>query len=160
MIRRLRTHSAAAMVMAALGALGAAEAAQPPATAPADIIVRDAWVRESTANRRTSAAYLTIENRSARDMTLTGVAIDGAKRVELHAISHDGGQGTMSSVSQVRIPAHGSVELAPGGLHAMVFDIGAPFERGKTVTMTLRFGEKQIKKVPAIVRPLSATAAR
>ena len=122
-----------------------AAALQPPAVSPGDIVVRDAWVRESTANRTTSAGYLTIENRSARDVTLTGVAIEGAKRVELHAMSHDAGQSTMTSVGQVRIPAHGSVELAPGGLHAMVFDIATPFERGRTVTMTLTFDDKLIK---------------
>lgn len=157
---QLTTRAGTATVMAALVALAAAVAAQPSASGPADIVVRDAWVRESTANRTTSAGYLTIENRSARDVTLTGIAIDGARRVELHAMRHDSGQATMTTVSEVRIPAHGSVELAPGGLHAMVFDISAPFERGRTITMALRFDENQIKKVEAIVRPLSAVSVR
>ena len=148
------------VVIAVLASQHRLDAAQTAMATSTDIVVRDAWVRESTAHRTTSAGYVTIENRGARDVILTGVAVDGAQRVELHAMLHDNGQATMKSVGQVRIPAHGSVELAPGGLHAMIFDIGSPFERGKAVTMTLRFDDKQIKTVQAVVRPLSATSAR
>lgn len=147
----------AALIAVAVAVLtpGSGEAAQ-----PSDIVVRDAWVRESTANRTTSAGYLTIENRGTRDVTLTGMAVDGAQRVELHAMTNNQGQATMKSVTQVRIPAHGSVELAPGGLHAMIFDVGRPFERGKSVIMTLSFDGKQTKTVQAVVRPLSAVSVR
>ena len=147
----------AALIAVAVAVLtpGSGEAAQ-----PSDIVVRDAWVRESTANRTTSAGYLTIENRGTRDVTLTGMAVDGAQRVELHAMTNNQGQATMKSVTQVRIPAHGSVELAPGGLHAMIFDVGRPFERGKSVIMTLSFDGKQTKSVEAVVRPLSAVSVR
>jgi periplasmic copper chaperone A len=155
--RRIVPGSVALILLAALHGI---EAAQASSAAPADIVVRDAWVRESTATRTTSAGYVTIENRGARDVTLTGVAIDGAKRVELHAMTHDNGQGTMKRVGQVRIAPHGSIELAPGGLHAMIFDIGAPFERGRTVMMTLKFDDKQTRTVPAIVRPLGAVSVR
>ena len=103
---------------------------------------------------------MTIENHGTRDVTLTGVAVAGAQRVELHAMSHTQGQATMKSVSQVRVPAGGSVELAPGGLHAMIFDVARPFERGKSVTMTLRFEGNQTKSVEAVVRPLSAVSVR
>jgi periplasmic copper chaperone A len=135
-------------------------AAQTSTASSTDVVVRDAWVRESTGHRTSSAGYVTIENRGARDVMLTGVAVDGAQRVELHAMMHDNGQATMKSVGQVRIPAHGSVELAPGGLHAMIFDIAAPFERGKSVTMTLRFDDMKTRAVQAVVRPLSAMSAR
>jgi len=147
--------------IAAAAALTVAVFTPRPVTAQAtDIVARDAWVRESTATRTTSAGYVTIENHGTRDVTLTGVAVDGAPRVELHAMTHDQGQSTMKSVSQVREPAGGSVELAPGGLHAMIFDVTRPYERGKSVRMTLKFEGNQTKSVEAVVRPLSAVSVR
>jgi periplasmic copper chaperone A len=162
MMTRASRTLAIGLSTAALGwvSLNGRAAAQTSAASSTDIVVRDAWVRESTGNRTSSAGYVTIENRGARDVTLTGVAVDGAQRIELHTVMHGNGQGTMKSVGQVRIPAHGSVELAPGGLHAMIFEIAAPFERGKSVTMTLRFDDKQTRTVQAVVRPLSAMSAR
>jgi copper(I)-binding protein len=134
-------------------------AGQEPA-ASSGIVVRDAWVRESTATRTVSSGYLTIENRTGREVKLVRLAVDGAGRAELHEIVRDGAQSHMRPATSLRIPPNGAVGLAPGGTHVMLFDVNPPFVRGKIVTMTLTFDDGRSEKIRAVVRPLSAMSPR
>jgi copper(I)-binding protein len=136
-----------------------ADAAQAHPPAPA-IIVRDAWVRESTANRTVSAGYLTIENRSAREATLIGVTAAAATQAEIHTVVQKGGESRMQPAAAIVIPAHGSVTLEPGGAHIMISDITIPFVQGRTVLLTLKFADRHTQTIHAVVRPLSAVSAR
>jgi copper(I)-binding protein len=138
-------------------AVAAAQGARP---SPSGLVIRDAWLRESTATRTVSSGYMTVENRTAHDVTLTGVTVAGAKRADIHTVRHENGQGGMQAVPDVRIPAHSSVALEPGGTHIMIFDVTPPFVRGRHVTMRLTFGGRSSQTVRAVVRPLSATSAR
>jgi copper(I)-binding protein len=128
--------------------------------APAEqITVRDAWVRESSAIRTVSAGYLTIDNRAANDRALVGVAVEGARRAELHTVLQDG-DAVMRRVESLTIPAQSAVELAPGGTHVMLFDVNPPLVAGEAATMTLTFDNKQQEIVRAVVRPLAAMSVR
>lgn len=135
-------------------------AASAAAESAADIVLRDAWVRESTATRTVSSGYVTIENPSVRDLTLVGVAVDGAERIELHTVRQDGGDAVMHGVESVRIPARSSVALAPGGTHLMLFDVDPPLVAGESANMTLTFDDQRQETVRAVVRPLAAMSAR
>ena len=133
--------------------------AQSAATA-ANITVRDAWVRESSAIRTVSAGYLTIDNRAANDRALVEVAVEGAGRAELHTVLQDG-DAVMRRVESLTIPARwAAVELAPGGTHVMLFDVNPPLVAGKAATMTLTFDNNQQETVRAVVRPLAAMSVR
>ena len=133
--------------------------AEPAAAQASDIAVRDAWVRETTATRTTSSGYVTIENRAVRDLTLLGVAVEGAGRAELHTMVQNG-DAAMRGVESLRIPAGSSVELAPGGTHVMLFDVNPQLVAGNTAMMTLTFDQNQQQTVQAVVRPLAAMSAR
>ena len=155
----IRTAALAGLVGCAVALCGAATAAAQPSAAPG-IVVRDAWVRETTALRTASAGYMTIENRTAREITVVGVTIAGAKRAELHRVVQADGQGGMAAVASLRIPPHSSVTLEPGGTHVMIFDVAPPFVRGRSVAVTLTLGDRRAHTVAAVVRPLSAMSAR
>lgn len=133
--------------------------APPAAAAASEIVVRDAWVRESTAARTVSSGYVTIENRAARELTLMGVAVEGAGRAELHTMVQNG-DAAMRGIESVRIPARSSVDLAPGGTHVMLFDVTPPLVAGDAVMMTLTFDNHEQRTVQAAVRPLAAMSAR
>lgn len=149
----------ARLLAAFIASLQQSEGAPRAATAGADIVVRDAWVRESSAIRTLSSGYVTIENRAARDLTLVGVAVEGAGRAELHTMRQEG-DAVMRKVESLRIPARSSVELAPGGTHVMLFDVNPPFVAGAAAMMTLAFDNQQQETVRAVVRPLAAMSAR
>jgi periplasmic copper chaperone A len=132
---------------------------QKPAAGQSGIMLRDGWVRESSAARTITSGYVTIENRAARDVALVGVAVEGARRAELHTVLENG-DAVMRRVESVRIPAQSSVELAPGGTHIMLFDVNPPLAAGESAIMTLTFDSKQQATVDAVVRPLAAMSAR
>jgi periplasmic copper chaperone A len=124
------------------------------------LVVRDAWVRETLAAGRSSAAYFTVENHTARAISLTGVSVSGASRAELHETSGPANALTMRRVDTIAIPAHGSLAIAPGGTHVMLFDVNPPYTSGQTVTLTLTFSDQTRQSIRATVRPLGATAVR
>jgi periplasmic copper chaperone A len=126
----------------------------------AGVVIRDAWVRESTAARTSSSGYFTIENRTDTAVGLVKVALDGAADVQVHTIVEQQGQTAMRPVSVLRVPAHGSVDLAPGGTHVMLMDLARPLKVGTTVELTLTFDNGRTRKILAVVRPLSAVSAR
>jgi copper(I)-binding protein len=138
------------LAVAALSAQRAAET----------LVVRDAWVRESTATRTISSAYFTVENRTGKPITLTKVAVAGVARADLHTTVDEQGQASMRPLSRVAIPAHGTVDFAPGGSHVMLMGVATPLRAGGTVKMTLTFDGAPTQTVQAVVRPLSATSIR
>ena len=68
--------------------------------------------------------------------------------MQLHAMTMDGNVMKMREVKTIEVPANGSVELKPGGLHLMFMDIKAPLKAGESVPVKLKFqkaGEVEIK---------------
>ena len=60
----------------------------------------------------------------------------------------DGTVMKMRQVKDIAVPANGSVELKPGGLHLMFMNIKAPLSAGETVPVKLKFakaGEVELK---------------
>jgi copper(I)-binding protein len=155
MIRSLQ-----AMLLCLSAALPPAGAA-PGRGAPAGgLVVRDAWVRESTASRTTSSGYFTIDNRTDTPLALVRVSLEGVRDAQMHAVVEQQGRAGMRPLAAIPIPARGSVSLAPGGAHVMLLEVARPLRAGTSVEMTLRFDNKQTRRVRAVVRPLSAMSAR
>lgn len=112
----------------------------------------DAGLRSGTPDLRVSSAQasapvagasqlvLSIENRGDGDDRLVGVDSDAALAVEVHrTVVEDDGRAVMRLLEDVPIPAGGTVDFRPGGLHLMLV---VPDERvvvGGTFTIVLRF---------------------
>ena len=65
----------------------------------------------------------------------------------------------MKEVSEIKIPAGGSVTLKPGGYHVMLMGVSAPLKAGDSVPLTLTIDEKGKRttlEVKAAVRPLGS----
>jgi hypothetical protein len=122
------------------------------AQTPSDILVRDAWVREATATQRATGAYLTIDNRSTMPVALVGARIPGVGVVELHTTKIENDRMKMERVTEIVVPAGGTVTLEPGGLHLMLFQLGRAFEAGETAEVTLQFAGGEASQVTASVR--------
>jgi len=96
------------------------------------------WGRPNLPDRP-AAAYLEISN--AGDMPDRLVAIRSPEfgRVELHRSVMEDGMMKMLPVEGIDIPAGGSVALAPGGHHAMLFEASGQFAVGESYPLTLVF---------------------
>lgn len=106
-----------------------------------DIEVVDAHARTSFSGAPAGAAFMTIANSGEADDRLVSARSDAAARVELH--THiDAGDGVMRMrrvEDGIPVPAGGAAVLERGGDHIMFMGIGAPWEAGGTVRVTLHF---------------------
>ncbi|MGE0462033.1 MAG: copper chaperone PCu(A)C [Vicinamibacterales bacterium] len=124
---RLISVVAVAVLVAGLGV----------AEAQAPLTVSGAWVREPVPGRTVTAGFVVIENPGTADIQVVGASSDVAGTVELHEMLRSGDMMKMAPVKSIVVPAKGKVELRPGGLHLMLFELKKPLKEGDTVNLTL-----------------------
>jgi periplasmic copper chaperone A len=109
-----------------------------PALAEDGLSVHDAYARISP---HAGAVFLVIENHGAAEDRLVSAATDAAGRVELHTHKEDAnGVVQMLAVEGgLAVPAGGTLELARGGDHIMLMDLGRVLADGDSFTVTLGF---------------------
>lgn len=139
-----------------------------PEVATGVISVVDPWVRATIGpmateefdaepmmmSGLTSAAYMMLENHSDQADRLISAVSDAAVVVEIHESSMENDVMQMRPVEGVEIPANGTAELKPGGLHIMMMDVQRNLEPGDVVTLTLTFESGLELIVEAPVRRL------
>lgn len=106
--------------------------------APAETGIERAWVRLPAVAGRPGAAYFTIRGGSKGD-TLVQLSTPAAERAELHETMDHAGVKAMQPVRDVAVPAGGTLAFAPGGKHAMLFDIGPNVKPGDTIPLAFAF---------------------
>ncbi|GAA0335976.1 hypothetical protein GCM10009087_53030 [Sphingomonas oligophenolica] len=118
------------------------------------------WARETAVGQTVGGGFTTIANRGARDDRLLAATSPVAAQVQLHTMSMDGGIMRMRQVTDgIPIPAHGAVELKPGGLHIMFMGLVHPLRRGERIPATLRFQHAGNVRVEFLVQPVSSSEA-
>lgn len=122
------------------------------AVAQSTVTVSGMWVRETVPGRNVTAAYAVVENPGSADLQITGASAEVAGRVELHEMTRSGDMMKMSPVKTITVPAKGKVELKPGGLHIMLFDLKRPLKEGETVELTLTTDKGATVKAQAPVK--------
>ncbi|MBS4753557.1 copper chaperone PCu(A)C [Nocardioides sp. zg-ZUI104] len=115
--------------------------------------VSDPWVK--AADRGMTAAFGTLVNNGAEDVTVTDVASDVAARAELHETveNADGSVAMQAKDGGFVVPAGGTLELAPGGAHIMLMKLTRALEPGTTVTLTLTLDDGSTTEVESTVKP-------
>ncbi|MCE8018123.1 copper chaperone PCu(A)C [Halomonas sp. MCCC 1A17488] len=130
-------------------------------TALADpLVVEDAQVRAVPPGSQTSAAFMTLRNPGQHDVVLVAAETPVAEAAELHDHRDVDGVMQMRRVPQIVVPAGGSTELAPGGLHMMLIGLVAPLAEGEPVEIELRFETGETQRIEAPVRRIVADAAQ
>ena len=124
----------------------------PTMAADADQIdVLNPHVRAVPPTAAASAAFMVLNNRG--DATaLIGAQADVAAVTELHTHIHDQGIMRMRPVKRIPIPAHGKVELKPGGYHIMLIKLKKPLNPGNQVHLTLTFQDGSTKQLSIPVK--------
>lgn len=105
-----------------------------------DIMIEGFWARAMLPGQPVAGGFLTLTNGGDTDDRILSAASPRAGRMELHEMLMEGEVMKMREVEGgIAIPAGATVELKPGGLHLMFFDIAERFEDGQTVPVTLTF---------------------
>jgi periplasmic copper chaperone A len=122
--------------------------------------VEAAWARPTVQGQAAGGGFLKITGGTAGDRLLGGSA-EVSKAVELHTMQMDGDVMRMRQVPVIEVPAGGTVELKPGGLHLMFMGLKQPLKAGESFPLTLRFekaGEVKVD-VKISVQPPAGSAA-
>jgi hypothetical protein len=107
----------------------------------ARIEVAGAWARPTIGQGRTSAAYMTIANKSDRGDMLKSARTPKAKAVELHqtTMTADGVMQMRKVEDGLPIEAGASLVLGPGGAHFMLLGLEDALRVGENLILTLDF---------------------
>lgn len=109
---------------------------------PADALtIREARVRGLIPGRDMTAAYFTAENHGGQPVVLVGASSGGARAVEMHVTVRDGEMTRMRRLSEVEIPAGGTVRFEPGGRHLMLFGV-TQLDGGMDIDLERRDGTR------------------
>jgi copper(I)-binding protein len=122
------------------------------AAAQPDIQIENAWVREAPPSARMLAAYMTLKNSADQDKVLVEVQSPAFSHVMLHKSEVIDGMARMIHLDEVVIPAGGSVQLEPGGLHLMMPAPETRLSAGDRVPLVLMFADGNRIEVQAEVR--------
>ena len=109
--------------------------------------IENAYTRATVPGQQVAGGFMKIENKGAADQLISASSpVSG--EVQLHEMAMEGNVMRMRQVKEVVVPAGGTVERKPGGLHLMFINIKAPLTAGETVPVKLKFakaGEVEVK---------------
>lgn len=106
-----------------------------------DISVGHPWSRATLPGAKVAAGYLTVTNNGSTPDRLVSATGEIAGKTEIHEMSVDAaGVMTMRPLQDgIEIPAGGTVELKPGGMHVMFMDLNQPAKPGEKFKGMLTF---------------------
>ena len=131
-----------ALAFAAFAALASASADVPLDT----VLIENAYFRQPAPGRSVAAAYCKMTNNTGVQLTLVSFESPVAKSVEVHTTVRVGDMMRMQRLDGITLPPHETVQLAPGGMHFMLFGVG-PLDVD-TYPFTLRFSDGSSVTVP------------
>ncbi|WP_295457683.1 copper chaperone PCu(A)C [uncultured Thiodictyon sp.] len=129
------------------------------AWAAAPVAVSDPYARAVPPGQPNSAVFMTLTNQSDQARALVAATSPAAKTVELHTHVNDGGVMRMRRIERIDIPAGGSAQLKPGGLHVMLIGLTGDLTPGGQVALALTFDDGSEIQVQAPVRTIEAPRA-
>jgi periplasmic copper chaperone A len=123
---------------------GADVAAKAAPVGEAEVEVTDGWVRatKGTEDPSMTGAFMSIENLSDVQVTLTGGSSDVAGMAEIHQMVMKDGAMVMQPIEGgLEIPAGQTTVLMPGGNHVMLMGLKSGLAPGDEVEVTLEFAD-------------------
>lgn len=149
----------AAIAVAVVAALTGCAA--PTTTPESALTVSDAWVRAvpDLSEGDMTGVFMTVENSGDEDVYITGgTDTTGLTETPLEAhevVADASGEMVMQKTEKgILVPAHGSVQLMPGGFHVMYWNLLAPIAVGDVITFTLDLSDGTTVDVDAIAMTL------
>lgn len=103
------------------------------------VSVDNAFIRGLPPGQANTSAYFHLRNQSDVPLRLIGASTNIARLVEIHEHRMNNGKMQMRKVDGITIDASSEVELKPGGLHLMLFDLNRPLVDGESISVQLIF---------------------
>ena len=111
-----------------------------PGVLASDVMVMGAFARASAVSTaKAGTVYMSLTNQGAVADHLLSITTDAAETAQIHESAVKDSVATMQTVTALEIPAGGTVELKPGGLHIMLSGLKAPLKKGDVIMLELNF---------------------
>lgn len=123
------------------GGVNAGEVSQIAEKQNSQVLIEHAYVRATIPGTIHSSAYMEIENKGDKIITLLSAHSDISPRIEIHQHSMIDGMMRMRKVDSIVIKSKERVKLQPSGLHLMLFDVNKPLKAQQLVELTLNFSD-------------------
>jgi uncharacterized protein YcnI len=122
------------------------------------IVVDQLWSRATPGGAKVAGGYMRITNTGNTPDRLIGGSFAAAGRFEVHEMSMSGSVMQMRPIEGgLEIKPGASVELKPGGMHAMFLELREPLRAGQSVKGTLVFEKAGTVEVEYAVQPIGST---
>jgi copper(I)-binding protein len=112
-------------------------------SAPPNIQISDVVAAPSPVMRGVVSVFMRIENKGGSDRLVRASTDVADSIVELHDID----DGKMVKVKSIKIPSNGKVEMIPGGLHVMIFNLPKDITSNYKFTLHLDFEKSGRKSI-------------
>lgn len=159
MTTRLKTRTAAALlaavapvlILSACSSDDSGKAGTSASQEQASLVVSDQWVKAAPSGM--TAMFGTLTNNGDSEIRVVGGESPVAGMVQLHEMSaQDGTMAMREKKDGYLIPAHGSLQLAPGADHIMLMDLKEPIAAGQDVSVQLMPSDGSTQTVTAVAR--------
>jgi copper(I)-binding protein len=121
-------------------------------TFASDLIVENSRIKMSPPGAPATAMYLTIKNKSNKDVYLVKVESDLSSEIEIHEMKMENGKMEMRQISKLLISKDSSLELKAGGLHIMLFELTKSLKENDSHKFKLFFDNKEQIEITAVVK--------
>ena len=101
------------------------------------LMFKNAWVRPTPGHARSTAAYFQLINNSKQDIIIVDSQSPNFEMTMIHDTQVKDGLVSMNHLDELLVPAGGTVELKPLGLHMMLMQPSAALNLGDSVPITL-----------------------
>ncbi|HEX7342199.1 MAG TPA: copper chaperone PCu(A)C [Rhodanobacteraceae bacterium] len=126
------------------------------ATHPAvSVTASHAWIR-LLPGTLPAGGYVTLHNAGDKSLVLTGASSPDYQSIMLHRSILANGMSRMVMIKQLKLPAHATIKLAPGGYHLMLMQAMRTIHVGDTVPVVLHFANGGQLHVNFKARPANA----
>ncbi|GMT49826.1 MAG: hypothetical protein IEMM0008_1365 [bacterium] len=120
------------------------------------IIIKDPWIKEASTSQKMSGGYMTLENTNSQSDKLLSIQSDVCEVIELHKMTYENDIMKMRRVSDIEVPANGSVQLKQGGFHLMLISLKKDLKAGDKITLTLNFKNAGKQSITVPVKKLES----
>jgi copper(I)-binding protein len=133
-------HDKAAMSTVKVDTITTASMVMAAPVVAGDLTIEGYWVKAMLPGQPVAGGFLKLINKGTTDDKLISATSPKSGRMELHEMAMKGDVMEMREIEGgIAIAAGATVELAPGGLHVMFFDVTETLKDGDMVPVTLTF---------------------
>lgn len=122
-----------------------------------EIVITDAWATKTMSPNNNSAAYMKINNPTDKEIVIIGASASTiANNVELHeSYVDEKGVSRMRFLDRIVVPAKTTIELMPGAIHIMLFNLKKSLNIGDKFEIEVKIEGRSPLSVTTEVKEIS-----